>query len=366
MTKALFLVSNPVDPDPRVLREAEALADAGIGVTILALRRRGQRTESESLDGVEIRRVGVPIPYGSPPALLLGILSMLPSALGSSSFDIVHCHDLDTLLLGVLLKRRLGVPLIYDSHEYYPGMAFPRGGIPMRILEALEARLLTQVDAVITVGERLRRRFLEMGVRRVEVVGNWRDPVDPGDREELRRSWGVCSEIVISYVGNLNPGRRIRELMEAIAGLKGFYLVIGGFKGIEDEVREFASKHDNIIFLGKVPPERIPSVFHASDAVFYVPEPTPNGHYSAPNSFFTALSVGRPVITSDYGEIADLVRETGCGFIVEPTVNGIRSFLLRMGEGIREAWPRCRSSRVKYSWSEARRRLLELYGVLLP
>lgn len=34
-------------------------------------------------------------------------------------FDIVHCHDLDTLLLGIMLKRKTGCKLVFDSHEYY-------------------------------------------------------------------------------------------------------------------------------------------------------------------------------------------------------------------------------------------------------
>src|SRR5262249_54112750 len=34
--------------------------------------------------------------------------------------DIVYCHDLWTLQAGVMLKRRWGAKLIYDSHEYYP------------------------------------------------------------------------------------------------------------------------------------------------------------------------------------------------------------------------------------------------------
>ena len=34
--------------------------------------------------------------------------------------DVIHCNDLDTLLVGVLAKRKLGSTLVYDAHEFFP------------------------------------------------------------------------------------------------------------------------------------------------------------------------------------------------------------------------------------------------------
>jgi hypothetical protein len=34
--------------------------------------------------------------------------------------DIVHCNDLDTLLVGVRLKKKYGCRVVYDAHEYWP------------------------------------------------------------------------------------------------------------------------------------------------------------------------------------------------------------------------------------------------------
>jgi len=34
-------------------------------------------------------------------------------------FDVVHCHDLDTLAIGMVLKLKYGCKLIYDTHEYF-------------------------------------------------------------------------------------------------------------------------------------------------------------------------------------------------------------------------------------------------------
>ncbi len=364
MRRVLFLVSNPVDPDPRVMMEALSLSSAGFKVRILAMRRRGHERENKRVDGVEIIRRGLEAPYARPIGLGISLAAFYLSSLAERSHDVVHCHDLDTLPLGLLLGRRSKV--IYDAHEYYGGMAFPGSPFMRNLVDAIEGALVPKVDAVVTVGKRLARRFKDMGAREVVVIGNWRDPMDPEGTEELRKSWGLDVNLIISYVGVLDPRRGILDLMKAVSRLDGVGLVIGGYKGAVEEVARFAEKHKNMKFLGKVDPDDVPRVFAASDAVFYVPEHTPNGYYSAPNSFFIALSVGRPVLTSDYGEIADLVRETGCGFIIEPTVEGIRRFLMGRGEELMDARASCLKSRWKYSWKEAERRLMELYGRLAP
>ena len=65
--------------------------------------------------------------------------------------DVVHCNDLDTLLVGVLAKRHYGCRLIYDAHEFYP-VSNPHGGRLDRAFFALiERRLIRQTDAVVTV-----------------------------------------------------------------------------------------------------------------------------------------------------------------------------------------------------------------------
>ena len=42
----------------------------------------------------------------------------------------------------------------------------------------------------------------------------------------------------------------------------------------------------------------------------------PNARFSAPNKLYEALAAGRPLITGDFGEIADVVREAECGIVL--------------------------------------------------
>ena len=46
---------------------------------------------------------------------------------------------------------------------------------------------------------------------------------------------------------------------------------------------------------------------------------TLNHRLTTPNKLFEAMAAGVPVVASDLPGMADIVRETGCGLLVDPT-----------------------------------------------
>src|SRR5712691_1619745 len=107
--RILMIVSNDVVHDARVLKEGRSLRDAGHDVTFLGWDRSGESASRESWDGIPIVRVRTD-----------GFMRVLTSdtmrnpfwwrrayrLARSLPFDVAHCHDLDTLPIGVRLKRR--------------------------------------------------------------------------------------------------------------------------------------------------------------------------------------------------------------------------------------------------------------------
>ena len=103
-----------------------------------------------------------------------------------TSFDVVHCHDLDALPLGFLLGKLKRRPTVYDAHESFPDML--EGSVhPLvrRSLVRVEDFLIRRVDLLITVGEKLRKHFEARGARRSVVVGNWKR-LEDFSRSELQ------------------------------------------------------------------------------------------------------------------------------------------------------------------------------------
>ena len=121
----LMLLTNVYDPDPRVRQEALALIRMGCRVRLLAWDRDCKAPGSERMEGVDVDRVFLTSEHGRGTTQLffyaLLYLKMLWRGL-RTRFDVVHCHDLDTLPLGFVLGKLKRKPIVYDAHESFPDM----------------------------------------------------------------------------------------------------------------------------------------------------------------------------------------------------------------------------------------------------
>ena len=170
--RIIMFLTNPFTTDARVYYEATSLIQAGHQVTVVAYDSEKKYPPSENIDDIEIIRVpaistwrGIAGVISKGVSLLLWQLKCRRLALHlhrQNRFDAVHCHDLDTLPIGVALKRRLGLHLVYDAHEIY-GYMLARD-LPFWIASRflwLEKRLLCFVNHVISVDE-AQKRYLDL------------------------------------------------------------------------------------------------------------------------------------------------------------------------------------------------------------
>lgn len=86
----------------------------------------------------------------------------------------VHCHDLDSLLLGILLKRKYGGRLIFDSHEYYLWLIwrFPEY-IAYPYFRALQYIAQFYVDYLIVISDTMKSYFeMRYNFKKIIIVRN--------------------------------------------------------------------------------------------------------------------------------------------------------------------------------------------------
>jgi glycosyltransferase involved in cell wall biosynthesis len=376
----LMLLTNAYDPDPRVRQEALALSRMGCNVRILAWDRDNRSPQSECLEGITVERLHLRSRHGRGTTQLFFYawlyLKMLWRA-WQSSFDVVHCHDLDTLPVGFLLGKLRKKPVIYDSHESFADML--TGSVHPVVRHAvvlLENFLIRRIDLLITVGEKLRRHFEQRGAGPSTVVGNWKrlDEFSRAAAEnlELRVTLGIPPEaMVVVCVTQLLKDRKIEELLEAVAECPGVYVIIGGRGVREAYVREQAALNARIQFVGFVHSADIPKYTCAADVVYYGFDPeNPNAQFSAPNKLFEALAAGKPLITGTFGEIAEVVTRAACGVVLpEYSVETVRCALAtlhnphlrkRMGENARSF------AEGTMNWRKGEEILYREYSKLLP
>ena len=174
-----------------------------------------------------------------------------------SAFDVVHCHDLDTLPLGFVLGKLQRKPIVYDAHENFPDML--HGNVhPLleRGLVLLENFLIRRVNLLITVGEKLRRHFAERGACRSAVVGNWKRLEDFSRSErqnlEIRHRHGIPdAAIVVICITQLLRDRKIEEFLQAADACTDVYVIVGGQGVLEGFVRESAARNPRIVYVDR-------------------------------------------------------------------------------------------------------------------
>ncbi|QQG49798.1 MAG: glycosyltransferase family 4 protein [Candidatus Berkelbacteria bacterium] len=330
--RVLMLLSNPFNPDERVMREATALGKAGCEVTILAWDREGRFPQDEVFPHFRVERLRYRSPYGTAAMGKLVVFNLkLFWRIFRHPSEIIHCHDFDTLLPGYFAGRLSGRKVVYDAHEYYGGMVrgISQSGFITRLsrlVDGVEAFLVRHVDAVITVVPWLLERYESLGARRTITIYNAKDLKQPSqdapEVKALRTKLGLkAGDFVYLYAG-LYDQRRALDLQIAAfkkPKFRSLNLVTVGFERdlTIKELKAKAGASPNIKILPGVPVTQFWPYLAVASAVDVIHNPSdPNFVISMPNKFFEAVAAGRPMITTEGLFIADLVKKHRAGLVI--------------------------------------------------
>jgi glycosyltransferase involved in cell wall biosynthesis len=128
---------------------------------------------------------------------------------------------------------------------------------------------------------------------------------------------------IVLYHGGFSPGRGIEQLIDAIGQVPEATLVLMGYGSLQAtiEARVAAAELvDRVRVLPAVPQEELIAWIAGADVAAMPIQPTTLNHQlTVPNKLFEAMAAGVPVVASDLPGMAPIVRETGCGLLVDPT-----------------------------------------------
>jgi len=155
-------------------------------------------------------------------------------------------------LLGGMAVQRVGVPLIYHVH----GLEVGRSDNPNPQIVALERRGGEVADGVITVSEAMKREMTRLGTpaEKISVCyhgvnADFFSParVNPEDLALLRKRYGFSEDdIIILFVGRLEPVKGVRELFSAFPRVKAMHgnarLLVVGRGSLEGYAAEEAKR----------------------------------------------------------------------------------------------------------------------------
>jgi len=294
--------------------------------------------------------------------------------------DLYHGMAYMGIPVALDLARRHAARAVYDARDIYVDAGnlarLPR---PFRALVGrLERGWARRADRVITVN----RPYAEVmaqrwGVELPLVVLNCAyrfDPPEPRERR-LHEALGLPPETrVVLYQGGFSRDRGIEQLIEAIRDVDRAVLVLLGYGPLRAELERQAADPataGRVRLLPAVPPTELLSWVAAADVVAMPIQPTTLNHrLTTPNKLFEAMAAGVPVVASDLPGMADIVRESCCGLLVDPTdpaaIAGVIRSIIDAPEAERAAWAgrALAAAHATYNWERQMDLLLAEYGRL--
>lgn len=377
MAHVVMLVHSDYYHDNRVVREAELLAAERYKVTVLAIETgSGDAFRSGYQNGVEVITCRVSAAAGK--RRFISVMRVFWHRLKSLRADIIHAHDLDTLLPAWRYARSRGIPLVYDSHELYLESTGLRGRkINRAVWAAVERMLIHRADSVITVCDSIADYLQENYKldRKPEVIRNFASPPNmdavtqadlPLQVQELRSR----TPFLAIYQGVLRKGRGLELITDVIQDTANWGLVICGSGPMTDELSlKIAGHHSEsrIVMTGQLPHSVLSGVTGIADAGFCYIEPISLSYrFALPNKLSEYIQAGVPVIGSDLPEIRHLIDEHQAGYICntkEQIIQALNALenpenSARIRENLKRAAP-------ILSWQTEGKKLAALYEKLI-
>lgn len=324
--------------DPRIEREARALAAAGHKVHVVFPKL--SNWDEGPVDW------GPGVSFQPIPGRASLFCYQWPGFLGDELFSALlehrpfafHAHDLNTAFIAFAAARRTGAKVVCDFHEWYSenvtydartqrysahSPAWHRG------YRWLERYCLAHADAVVTVCDSIADAMAsELGEgRRPEVVRNIPSLSTTPTRNylPLKQELGLPeNQFVLLYQGGLGPSRFIEPVIEALSYAPGCLLVIRGPQmdlwgpGYR-QIAEKGGFSDRLLLRPALPSRDVVAAARGADAgVWTLPRLCRNFTYALPNKIFEYTASNLPLLVADYPEARRMVEAYQMGLTFDP------------------------------------------------
>lgn len=237
-------------------------------------------------------------------------------------------------LAALLAARRHRARFVFLCQDIFPEVAVLledfRSGAVNKGLELVNRFLVQQADAIVALGETMKRRLVEgkgAQARRISVIHNWADcaVLAPGPKDNpFARAHGLHDRFVVMHAGNIGLSQNLDVLIDAAERLRAhdgirFVFVGDGSRRTTLEARARERGLHNVMFVPYQPREGMALSYAAADLFLVSLKPGLAG-YIVPSKLYSILAAGRPYVAAveEACEVAEITGRHECGFIVPP------------------------------------------------
>ena len=321
-----MVVTNSCDPDPRVLAQAAWLKEEGHAIDVHAFDRSHESKAEEIDEGLRITRHRLgKVAYGG----LIGTANgkrrfrnAMIRLLSREKFDIIVCHDADTLAIGTAIKRRLpSISLVFDMHDLqHTWILMHQTSLFRRMAAAWMKRTMLNAaqrcDVVLTSSDGLSKWLIEYGIAS-QVVEN--RPLASTIIPDLPPKYTV------GYLGRIRELEPFDQLINAIEILdpeKRPDILLAGDGVMAEKVNHMLSDRTAQLGIGyryHGPFQRsdLPGLMADISVMFamYSPHRENIARGALPTKMFDAAAFGRASIVNEATPMAEVCEAESLGHI---------------------------------------------------
>ena len=345
--------------------------EIGLDPVVLTSPKHGRSgPDREVRDGIVHYRTGgaegrgTRVPYVGEVALMLRMARRIAEVARAENARVLHAHSpVLNGLPALWAARRLGIPLVYEARAFWEDAAVDHGttrerSLRYRVTRVLETTLFKRADAVVVIAAAMRDEIARRGISpsRVVIVPNGVDASQFSPRlrhEGLAQRLGLDGGCVLGFIGSFYRYEGLRFLVEAVPDLRrrlaGAQVLLVGAGEEDAQLRALARElGDAVVFAGQVPHEEVRDYYSLID-IFVCPRRRMRlTELVTPLKPLEAMAMGRPVLASNVGGLAELIEDgvTGVLFAAESRdsliegaslLAGDREARLRMGDRARQS-----------------------------
>ncbi len=344
--KILMLLEVDYPPDSRVEKEMISLSEDGHEVMLACVTHNRNMPQKEETEHYTIYRKYIgkkafdrwrvtPLVF---PYYFSWWRSFAKEIYLKTKFDAVHVHDLPLSKVGFYFKKKYGLKLICDQHEFYSDWI--KDTAHMNTLAGktvlafsnwvrYEKKYLSLADLVVTVTDPLRENYIKkhkLPSHKIITIPNTptqrifnRQNISPEIISQYK------NEFVIFYAGVLDILRGINTAIEAIPAIlkeiPNVRLLLGGrlakqYDPVQVAQRSGISEH--VSFIGWINESDLPSYIEASKICFFTPPASRDEiNKTIATKIYQYAIMGKPIITSDAKMMKEFVETNQLGISIE-------------------------------------------------
>lgn len=341
----LYLRANDIELDPRAKKEIDSLLACGFKITAIVWNRdiNSKIIKSDvffSRGSIEKYSVCYKSSWGGGmkknliPFVKYLFKSITLMIKMRKSYSTIHAVDLITYLPALFIKFLFRKKIVYDIFDFYADTK-KYNAFLTPIISFIEKRAIRYSDVTIICAEYRIKQISPSKPKKIIVIHN-----SPSAKQfAINDNFVLKSQstkMKICYVGNLIPERFILEIINTIKDIEDIELHIGGVGILTDRINLESSRQKNVYFYGKMDYSEVLSLENKCDCLLALYDNRiRNNKYAAPNKFYEALYLGKPLIALRNTGFDNFVELYDIGVVIDDISDAsLRSGILKIHNNI--------------------------------